>query len=679
MERNAGGVRGLSLCAVIGLALFAGVACGENLVHNGDFELPSPESPPPGWTMWGAEAYKMPANYTRDTANPKEGEACFRIHHPAGTAGYIVSSPDHAIRPRKGMMYTVAFWARTDRPGPSAFGFTAYETISPFVDAPSPGWFTIEVGRNWTEFTFEVHEGWDFFFDRSRFLLLTFKTTVSQEEEKTLWIDEVEVAEQMSPREGRLIDEAKLEYAPLQHRLRPGQQLEFTVDARKRLRRATHDVGGVSFHRVAGWTGQPYNKQGEYTLLPELEEAIRQMRLPMTRFYAVGDEPFDLEAAIDRAAELCRRIGVPLDHVPLEFEIQSARTKLAPQVWARGVEHSLRKGYAFRHWEVGNEPYAAVWGIQTAFPSPDDYVAHFKAVSAAIREVHPQAHVGVAIHSHNQKWGNYVLKRAAGSYDFVVGHYYASLRVHEAKFEDVALTENFKVLDRILQVDALIRACNPGRELYQYDTEWGLHSMGPDGERADNVDRNANIFGTMHRAVRLIYYAREDILRGASSWQMLNRVGAQGFGILAQEVPEKRFMLYWLYYYFNRHVGEWVLDVDGTAPYYTPAASGHPKELAGPLTPALVTLSAGGGDIYLVIANGSWDREVPCRVALRNFQPVSATGVLLSHSDPDGKPLLERKEDAISDLTVGLDDQLLTCVIPPHSVVFITIVGEGAE
>jgi hypothetical protein len=36
----------------------------------------------------------------------------------------------------------------------------------------------------------------------------------------------------------------------------------------------------------------------------------------------------------------------------------------------------------------------------------------------------------------------------------------------------------------------------------------------PDGKEADYEDRNANIIGTIHRAVRLIHYARADIMRG---------------------------------------------------------------------------------------------------------------------------------------------------------------------
>ena len=41
--------------------------------------------------------------------------------------------------PEPGMSYRISFWARSDRDGDSLFGVTAYETIQPFKDAPSPG------------------------------------------------------------------------------------------------------------------------------------------------------------------------------------------------------------------------------------------------------------------------------------------------------------------------------------------------------------------------------------------------------------------------------------------------------------------------------------------------------------------------------------------------------------
>jgi len=167
------------------------------------------------------------------------------------------------------------------------------------------------------------------------------------------------------------------------------------------------DLAGISFHRVAGWTGLPYNKQGQYMLAPELEQAIRALRLPMTRFYAVGHEPFAADESIDQAAAFCRRIGVPLDHVVLELEDQSANQKLAADDWARAVKHSVSKGCEFRHWEVGNEVYSQTFSAKSpmgqAFDTPDDYVAHVKAVSAAVKAVQPRAQIGLSIALDNLK------------------------------------------------------------------------------------------------------------------------------------------------------------------------------------------------------------------------------------------------------------------------------------
>ena len=655
------------------LAASAALGADTTLLFHDDFDAASTANPPPGWAMWGADQYKTPANYTHDTNNPHSGRACFRIHHPAKTGGYIVSSPDRAIQPKPAMVYTVSFWARAEKPGRALFLWTAYRTNHPLVDAPSPGSFAFHAGIEWKEFTYSVREGLDLFADQSRLLMLTFKAAADSKEERTLWLDDVRVSEHPDPRPARLLNDETIPHDPLQHRLRSGDRLEFTVDATNRLRRATPDAGGVSFHRVCGWTGQPYNKEGDYTLAPELETAIREMRLPMTRLYAVGDEPFGLEAAIDKAADIARRAGVAEERCVLEFERQGAETSLTPQTWARGVTHSLRRGYKFHRWEIANEPYASLWGHGQAFPTPESFIEHFQAVSRAIRAVDPQAQLGVDIHHDNVKWGNSLLKQLAGSYDFVAPHYYCGANVRSLPFEEIALTENYRMLDRALRIQALIRAYNHDRDVYQYDTEWGMICSAPDGRDADHEGRNANIIGTLHRAVRLIYYAREDILRGASGWQMLNRLDAPGFGILAQEAPNQRFMLYWLHYYFNRHVGEWALATDGTAPYYQPTRAADQRRFSGPLTPVLATLSRDERALALVIANGSWTRAVPCRVALRNFAADRITGVVLSSDNLDASSLLARKEDAVQDFPVTREGNTVTCTLPPHAVVFVTL------
>ena len=94
-------------------------------------------------------------------------------------------------------------------------------------------------------------------------------------------------------------------------------------------------------------------------------------------------------------------------------------------------------------------------------------MAHFKAVSRAIRDADPKAQVGVDIHSHNVRWGNYLLKELAGDYDFVAPHYYCGASVHKLPFEEIALTENYRMLDRVLRINALLHAYNPQREVFQ--------------------------------------------------------------------------------------------------------------------------------------------------------------------------------------------------------------------
>ena len=647
------------------------VAGEGRVVFDDNFEAPSAQSPPANWAMWGAQPDKVPANYTRDTGQPHAGQACFRIHHPARTHAYIVSAPNRAIRPQRGMIYTVSFWARAEKASKAMFQWTAYRSIQPFVDAASPGSLPCKVDREWRPYTCSIREGLDFFAEESRFLLLTFHATSVATEEQTLWIDDVRVSEQADPNPVALVNAATIPHAALEHRLRPGDRLEFTVSATDRLRRATADVGGVSFHRVCGWTGQPYDRKGVYTLRPELEEAIRDMRLPMTRFYGVGDEPFGVEAALDKVAEVCRRVGVQQDHCVLEFEEQGASRKLPPETWARGVSHALRQGYRFHHWEIANEPYAALWGHGGAFPTPEAFITHFQAVSGAIRQVDPQAQIGLDIYAEHVRWGNYVLQQLAGCYDFVAPHHYCGANVRTLSFEDITLSENYRMLDRALRINALLRAYNGDRPVYQYDTEWGMICGTAEGKEADYEDRNANIIGTVHRAVRLIYYAREDIVRGAGGWQMLSRLGGQGFGILSQEAPDQRFLLYWLYYYFNRHVGQWVLQMDGSAPYHQRAQEAG--ESAGPLTPVLATLSGDGNELYLVMANGSWTRSVPCRVTLRGFRAAKARGVVISSDKLDGKPLLERKEEAVSDFPVATTPEEVNCTLGPHAIVFVTL------
>jgi hypothetical protein len=663
--------RTTAITAILFLTCVFQASAGEspNLAFNGDLEAASDTRPPPGWVMWGADEFKTPANFTRHTEQPHGGTACLRIHHPAHTAGYLVSDPAHAIATHQGMRYEVSFWARAAKPGEAVFGLEAYQDMTTFTGAPGTAFFAVNVSTAWQPFTFEVHEGWDFFATRARFLILVLRATWDQQEEQTLFVDDVVARELPASRAGRMLEDSELTIAPLEHRLTRGEILSFSVDAARRWRRALREAGGISFHRVAGWAGVPYDKDGTYNLKPELEAAVRELRLPLTRFYGVGAEAFPLEASIDKAAELCRRVQVPLEKVVLEFETQDASSTLTPEVWARGVKYARDRGYGFQRWEISNEPY--VGSAKVVFPTPDSYAKHFLDVSAAIRAAQPESQIGLSIHGRGTMWGAYLLQRCAGQYDFVVAHWYCFMNVRRNSFEDIVLRANAETLEEILRTNALMKAYNPARDVYQYDTEWGMHSSGPNGERADREVRNGNIMGTLHRAVRLIYYTREDLLRGASTWEMFVRGPSSGFGVLTPDAPEKRYLVYWLYYHFNRHVGEWALEPQGTAPFYAWQSGG--KTGAMPLTPVLATLSADGTSLYLVIVNGSWSTAVPCEARLQNFGGTKVKALVLSQESMDAESLIAREADVVSELPAKIEAGTLRCTVPPHAAVFVTV------
>lgn len=651
--------------------LLALPAFAQNLIPNGDFDRPDDARPPTGWAMWGDDRYKDRANYTRDTGHPHTGAACYRIHHPKDTDGYTVLSPDRAIKAQPGMTYTVRFWARADAPGDSLVGLGAYERIDPYIDAPPAGFWSFQVGKEWKEFTFVSHEGLDFFADTSGLLMLTFRATTRKELERTLWIDDVSVT--AAPKAEDILtlrSPRSLKPDPIEHGVSPGEHFNVRVHSESiadTVRRAT----GISFHRVRGHPNQPFTKQGDgpsrYNLAPETEQGIKDLRVPLTRFYALADEPLGAEWSIDRVAELCKKLEIPMESVVLELEEESASKRFAPEAWAKAVKHSVERGYGFRHWEVGNEVYAAMFNANGAFKSADEYIAHFIAVSRAIRAVQPKARIGVSV-ADNIKWGDYVLAKAAGHYDFVVPHFYAFPNAYADPFERIVLEQNRLMLEKARLLSAVIGAANPQRDVELLDTEWGLHSQSRTGGRADEAERNANIVGALHRAVRMIYYAKGGYVSGASTWGMFGRASEPGFCVLPIDEPPRRSMLFWLYYHFNRHLGDRVLRTSGTAPFVTDDHSPH----AFPQTPILVTKKP-DGTICVIVANGSWDKPVELTLSFDGVPRPVGNAIALSQDSLDAPAILPDAPDPTRPVEIQRDGDTLRLTIPAHAVVFIDL------
>ncbi len=184
------------LRAVVFLA-FSSVGHAESIINNGGFEDESP-SVPKGFCIWGPEQFKIPDNFSRDTAQAHEGKASLRIFHPANTRGYIITSPfENAVKPKHGATYTFSFWARTDKPGKSATTKVgSFRSFNPWTSGPDLGFSYLDLDLTWKRFAFTFVEGTDFIAADAPCLIMAFVATEDQKEEKTLWIDDVAVEEQ---------------------------------------------------------------------------------------------------------------------------------------------------------------------------------------------------------------------------------------------------------------------------------------------------------------------------------------------------------------------------------------------------------------------------------------------------------------------------------------------------
>lgn len=473
----------------------------------------------------------------------------------------------------------------------------------------------------------------------------------------------------------------------LNHRLSAGEKLKFDIDASRVLRKDIPQVRGISVHGLTGFKRHPYETgTGKYVLEAPVEEAIRDLHLPMSRTHLAfrKEDPFPWEKTVEMAAEMYGKFGIPHETVILTIPNESLDQ---PERCAALVRHSIEKGYRFHHWEMGNEPWHPTVPKSLFNEDPDVFIQRAVKVAAAIREVQQNALIVFPVHDEPEnKWTVSVVQKAAGNYDCVAPHAYAFSRFYQCSFEGMTLAENWRILSHISTLNGMLRAANPGKDVYVYDSEWGQHSKGYDAHGQPKEPalgpteciQNANILGTMHRAVRLIYYSREEFLRGASSWEMFTRANEPGFGILTRDEPAQRGMIYWLYYYFQRHVGPEILDITGTAPWFTATSAEHYKltggqKLSGPLTPVLASIDREKKVLYLIIANCSWNRTVHLEAALSKFEVHQTEGWVLSNGDLNAKPWISQREDLIGRLPVEITGGTIQAELPAHSVAFIAL------
>jgi len=666
-----------NLIVVISMLLLMFCAnASENMIRDGGFELEynNIKDINNSWTIWGPQEGKIWGNFTRDTTNPHSGNACMKVFgkgdRPSIWHGVLASNPqENILTPKKGKKYTLTFWARTDTPGSFVLHVGAYKDIKPMVQGSSILKTSFAPDENWKKFSYSFNEGKDMFAENARYMYVGFfikpRNDNNISTDKTLWVDDVSLVEEDStPGTTSLINPATADVPPLPLCLKKGDNVNINIDASKITGDTCQKAGGISVSNLGRWAGTPYSKTGEYNFNPVLEKGVRELKLPFTRYYAmIEKEVFStIENSIDAAASFQDKTGIPKETTIICLEPWHARTDFSPETWAKAVRHSLKKGYRFRYWEVGNEVYFP----ETMYKNPQQYIKHVKEVSKAIREVQPDAQIGMSINSSDIQWANLVMKEAAGYYDFVCPHLYGGFGKNDpSKFEQTVIENNHRKLDEAREINYLLKAYNPDRKTYIYDTEWGMHSSADDGGRADCQPRNGNIFGTIYRAIRLLYYARENLVYGASAWNLHGK--EPGFSMLNVAKPNSTTMLYWLYYYFNRNVGEKAIGMTGTTPYY------ENKDTSLPLVPAMATISKDGNTLYLMLVNGSWKNSYPASINIKGFASQKHNAVLLTHDDINADPEIKEKSEFVKDLAISRDGDKLAFEIPAHSIAFITL------
>ncbi len=669
------------------IVLLAGVVIGQdkpadspNLVFNGDMEQPDPHSRLPlGWVIYGEEKYKDRNNFTRDEAEKFTGQASLRIHHPKDTNGHVALDPgSYSITAKPGMTYTITFQSKADADGEGMFIVWGKKALDADEGSAAAGNWKVKLTKDWKPQRFVIRDGLDFRATETPFLHLMLFAAAQQSEERTMWIDDLQIV--ATPNPGDLSGIKKIstiDYTPVDHVLKPADdnRLDVTIDTKApAVRKANRMALGVSFHKVRGHPQVPYDQFGNYTLSYETERALKSLELPWTRFYDVADPRGSVEWSLDRIAEMCDKFGIPKEKVVLELDIEYATHASEPEKWVRMVKYSMEKGYGFRTWEIGNEVYAAHinHGDKAAFREPEDYAQYFLKVSEAIKAIQPDARIGISVHAEMHGWHEYTLLRTVGHYDFVVPHIYANIDAFKEPFDRVVLGENYLRIDLAQRLNAMIAAYNPGQKVTILDTEWGMHTSGPNGESADATMRNANMFGTAHRAVRLIYYAREKIVEGASTWGAFGKNSEPGFAMVLNDTPERRTMMYWLWRHFSAHLGTDVLPMTGTAPFFK---SEDPREL-GPQTPLIATRSADGKQYKLVLVNGTWDKHVESKIVMNGItHAATAKAVVLTQDEnPDTSAIYSESRDPTQPLPVRVvDGHTLLFTLPPRAVVFVNV------
>ncbi|MDD5676297.1 MAG: hypothetical protein PHC61_19145 [Chitinivibrionales bacterium] len=178
----------------------------------------------------------------------------------------------------------------------------------------------------------------------------------------------------------------------------------------------------------------------------------------------------------------------------------------------------------------------------------------------------------------------------------------------------------------------------------------------------------------------MIYYATDTSLgiKAASSWSLFSPANQLGFSVIVPNnagTSEFRTMNYWVYYYFTRYMGNWLLaNTVNNIPVYMTTSLSVNKNV--PMTPALISVSEDNKNVFIIMVNGSWTASYSAGVNIGGFIAASASGICCSSSDTKASPIVSQAAFSSTlavNTTVYGPNSRVNFTIPPHAAVFIKV------
>jgi hypothetical protein len=217
--------------------------------------------------------------------------------------------------------------------------------------------------------------------------------------------------------------------------------------------------------------------------------------------------------------------------------------------------------------------------------------------------------------------------------------------------------------------EADLRAANGGKPIPLNVTEWAGTGALDSKTQADDNPFGGNIVGALHRAIRQVWYLRENLVESATQWQThapTDRTPGLTF-FFWQKPLGGRTLLWYLSDLLSQHVGDQILADKVQSPMLEMGFSRLP------VVHSICTRDSKTKTLHWVLVNAAQGDTISCTLTIKGSR-LNARGQVTTLSQGlDDSPVVTdvaalRKEAEV--VFVGGKARL---ALPPHSVSFVEV------